>query len=432
MNITEVQLGDFQPEWFVAVAHREGFVLLESGTGHRWSIVGVDPKRQIKKWDQINKKMSSTSKNKSVFPLLNGLIGYAAYPNVTLKNTIPDLRFYEFDSLLLHDHQKRKTYITHKTAADLKRWEAVFSGATIDPPIYKTSGTLRSSVTKAQYIKKIQQIKALLAAGEVYQINYAIRFTKKFEGDPYALYLKLVYDNPSEFAAYLNCGEFQIISSSPERLFRVREGKILTQPIKGTARKRANFQFLISNFKANSKSEIPILEQKSVDPNLLALLGSEKERAELDMITDLERNDVGKICKYGTLKLKNERAILELPNLWHTYSEVEGTLSLNTTPEQVITAMFPGGSITGCPKIRVMKYIEELENLPRNIYTGSIGYISNTSSDLNMDFNITIRTALIQNGQIEYWAGGGIVADSDPEKEYEECMLKAEKFLSLL
>ncbi len=157
------------------------------------------------------------------------------------------------------------------------------------------------------------------------------------------------------------------------------------------------------------------------------------------MITDLERNDVGKICEYGKLKLNKEREVLELPNLWHCYSEVEGALRSDVGFEEVVEAMLPSGSITGCPKKRAMEYIAQLEGLPRNIYTGAIGLITDLSGQrsavsaesLEMDFNIAIRTILVKDGYLEFWAGGGIVADSDPESEYKECMLKAEKLLGL-
>ena len=184
--------------------------------------------------------------------------------------------------------------------------------------------------------------------------------------------------------------------------------------------------------------------KKGGKKSLNYLLSSEKERAELDMITDLERNDIGKICKYGTLKLAKEREVLELKNIWHTYSQVEGQLPKGIKSEEIINAMFPGGSITGCPKKRAMQYIEEFEGIPRNIFTGSIGLIHSEAGPQRsgstakrvhngvMDFNICIRTALVKNGYIEYWAGGGIVADSDPEREYDECMLKAERFLSII
>ncbi|MFC1731720.1 anthranilate synthase component I family protein [candidate division KSB1 bacterium] len=315
-------------------------------------------------------------------------VGYLAYPNVGLKNIIPSSRFYYYDELLSVDKLP---------VADQK---------------FKTSGSLQQSVTEEQYIQKIEEIKELLAAGEIYQMCYSIRFRKKFSGNPYALFLKLSKSNPVDFQAYLNCGKFQIISSSPERFFKVSDGKITTTPIKGTISKKK-------------------------EENLQYLLSSEKEQAELDMITDLERNDVGKICEYGTLKLKKEREILELKNLWHTYSEVEGKLQSDVGYQEIIDAMFPGGSITGCPKRRAMKYISQLEGLPRNIFTGSIGYISMSNdqlanSQLEMDFNIAIRTILIKDGYLEFWAGGGIVVDSEPEKEYKECLLKAEKFLGII
>ena len=334
-------------------------------------------------------------------------IGYFAYPNPSLKNIIPSSLFYAYDKLQIINPSCRRASACAPSVGGIG---------------FKTSGRLEQSVSKSEYIKKIKRIKELLAAGEVYQINFAIRFRKKFSGNPYALFLKLTEVNPVDFAAYLNCGDFQIVSSSPECLFRVKNGKITTTPIKGTMSKK------------NEK-------------NLEKLISSEKERAELDMITDLERNDVGKICEYGTLKLKKEREILELKNLWHCYSEVEGKLRLDVGPNEVIEAMFPGGSITGCPKKRAMEYISLLEGLPRNIYTGSIGYfqlgagsyelgaeskLKAPSSELQADFNIAIRTVLIKDGWMEFWAGGGIVADSDPEKEYEEALLKAEKFLGLI
>jgi len=361
------------------------------------------------------------------------LIGYFAYPNPTLKNNIPDSRFYEYDSLIC------------------RRGNVFAPTEGIENVKYKTSGKLEQSVTKSEYIKKIHQIKELLAAGEIYQMCYCIRFRKKFTGNPYALFLKLAEANPTDFSAYLNCGDFQIISNSPERFFKVENDKIITQPIKGTASKDTEHR--TQNTASHLNSEPCVL---CSDKNLKRLLDSDKERAELDMITDLERNDIGKICKYGTLQLTKEREILELKNLWHTYSQVEGQLESGFQSDQIIKAMFPGGSITGCPKKRAMEYIEKLEGLPRNIFTGSVGYISSSGAiveplrcsamvdhksatkapqkrhNWSMDFNIAIRTALVQNNHIEYWAGGGIVADSEPEKEYEECMLKAERFLGLL
>ncbi len=388
-----IQLSDFS--LFQKHAQKEGFCMLHSAgilPSEKKTIIGINP---IKKINQIPEGDEVPSLIRRGWPKagggrrLQGYIGHLAYPNPTLKNDIPSVRFYGFDSLL------------RLNTPEIRRRASACS-----PSDFKASGKLEQNVTKSQYIQKIKTIKRLLEEGEIYQLNFAIRFRKKFEGNPFALYLRMIEESPTDFSAFLNCGDYQILSASPERFFKVRNGKIITQPIKGTVSKKGGGKVL------------------------KAFLESEKERAELDMITDLERNDVGKICKYGTLRLTKEREILELKNLWHTYSEVQGDLPSNITPKQVIDAMFPGGSVTGCPKKRAMEYIEKLEGMPRNIFTGSIGYISRFITQIDM--NIAIRTALIHNGYIEFWAGGGIVYDSDPEKEYEECLLKAEKFLSLM
>ncbi len=352
---------------------KDGFCMINTGgSKEKWTRICMNPK---KVFTQL------PGRNNGQFVQ----IGYLAYPNPELANKIPNSRFYEFTKSVIHHHKKGAKIATLEYE-------------------YKSFGKLEQSVSKSEYIQKIKEVKELLAAGEIYQLNYAIRFRKKFAGNPYHLFLRLIESNATDFSAFLNCGDFQILSNSPERLFKVEKNRIITQPIKGT------------------------ISKKYGKKALAKLLASEKERAELDMITDLERNDVGKICKYGTLQLKKEREIMELSNLYHTYSEVRGDLPSGTSRAEIVKAMFPGGSVTGCPKKRAMEYIEKLEGMPRNIFTGSIFHIA----DGVMDSNICIRTALIQKGQIEYWAGGGIVADSDPEAEYEECLLKAERFLGIL
>ncbi|MFH0838138.1 MAG: anthranilate synthase component I family protein [Patescibacteria group bacterium] len=358
---------------------KEGFCMLHTGgTEQKWTKVCQRPAGVLTRLPEIKDGQAVH-------------IGFLAYPNPKLKNKIPDSRFYRFRNSIVHYHHGK---------LELKPFR----------PDYKTSGKLEQNVTRSEYIKKIKEVKKLLAAGEIYQLNYAIRFRKKFSGNPYHLFLKLIESNPANFSAFLNCGSFQILSNSPERLFRTEKNVIMTQPIKGTI--------------AKSENPKPETRKKA----LAKLLASEKERAELDMITDLERNDIGKLCEYGTLRLTKEREVMELPNLYHTYSEVRGDLPRGTTSSEIISAMFPGGSVTGCPKKRAMEYIEKLEGIPRNIFTGSVIHMAGGV----MDASICIRTALVQSGFIEYWAGGGIVADSDPEAEYSECMLKAERYLGIL
>ena len=366
-------MNDFDLSTYSEASEKEGFCLLHAGGGEtKKTKVCLRPVR-------TSKRIPARNDGQLVH------IGYLAYPNPKLANKIPDSHFYSYVRSETHRHKK---------------------GAAVAGPAagFKTSGRLEQSVTRSEYVGKIKAIKELLAAGEIYQLDYAIRFRKKFAGNPYHFFLRWIESSPADFSAFLNCGDFQILSNSPERLFRVEKNQIMTQPIKGTIGKKGGKKAL----------------QK--------LLASQKERAELDMITDLERNDVGKICKYGTLRLAEEREVMELTNLYHTYSEVRGDLPREVAGEKIVKAMFPGGSITGCPKKRAMEYIEKLEGLPRNIFTGSVVHMAGGVTDAS----ICIRTALVYKGIIEYWAGGGIVTDSDPEAEYAECMLKAEKFLSLL
>lgn len=396
---------------FHEIARKEGFVVLHSsqtGDQGQWSIVGSSQKK-LKKWLDINKILNKDPKKSSKFPLVKGCVGYLAYPNGHLKSQLPEKLFYYYNSLLLYNHKNQKGYASYEEKSDLIRWQSTLKKIPKENSLkkYRTVGALKKSVTKGEYLQKIKAIKKLLEAGEVYEINYAIRFTKKFHGNAYALFLALNKNNPAPFSAYLNAGKFQIISSSPERLLSIKKGIIKTQPIKGTVSK--------NGYKND-------------------LLNSEKERAELDMITDLERNDVGKVCEYGSVKVNTERGIMELRNLWHTYSEITGKIRKNTEIEAIMTSMFPGGSITGCPKIRAMEYIEKLEGKPRDIFSGAIGYLSGRSKgpELKADFNIAIRTILIRGETLEFWTGGGITVDSDPEKEYAECLLKAQKIIEVL
>jgi len=365
-------------------ARREGFVVLfgsAPNNENRLTMVGMNPVAKMTSWKQLEQKAATT------------LVGYLAYPNVRIRNTIPSMRFYAFDAVRCYNRFSTTSVLLLNT--------------------YSTSGRLSQSVAKLQYVRNIQKIQLLLMRGEAYQINYSIRFTKQFEGDPYGLFLKLSQTNPANFSAFTNCGAFQIISCSPERLVSVENGRITAQPIKGTI----------------AKGSTPGARERSKK----ALLSSQKDRAELDMITDLQRNDLGRICEFGSVKVSKERSLLELKNMWHTYSEITGRVRKDVELKEIMGAVFPGGSVTGCPKIRAMQHIEDLEQLPRNIFTGSIGYINNLGSrSMSADFNIAIRTILIQNGQLEFWVGGGIVADSIPEREYEECLLKAQKIIEVL
>jgi para-aminobenzoate synthetase component 1 len=245
-------------------------------------------------------------------------------------------------------------------------------------------------------------VKEYIAAGDVYQVNLSQRFEIQTTDEPYAIYERLRQFSPAPFGAYLDAGNFQILSSSPELLLRVDEhGRALTRPIKGT-RPRGN--------------------TPAEDRRLAAeLFASEKDQAELLMIVDLERNDLGRVCRYGSIQVQERHRIETHPTVFHLVATVVGQLRENTDVFDCLRSMLPGGSITGAPKIRAMQLIDELEPCRRHVYTGSLGYLG---FDGTCDLNVAIRTILCRAGRASYHVGGGIVADSDSETEYQETLAK--------
>lgn len=258
--------------------------------------------------------------------------------------------------------------------------------------------------------------------GQVYQINYTQRFTAPLHQTPFALFKRLEKRNPAPYAAFMNMGDTHIVSSSPECFIKVApiepaqsseptvsnvlmqsaaEREIVTRPIKGTIKRTLN------------EAQDRVLAQE--------LAQSAKDRSELLMIVDLERNDLGRISTFGSVKVPELFKIEAYPTLYHLVSEVRGVLNLGLTWAQILEAVFPGGSITGAPKLAAMECIAALEQVPRELYTGSIGFISISGT---AKFNIVIRTVICKGTRAWYSAGGGIVWDSDPKSEYAESLLK--------
>ncbi len=261
---------------------------------------------------------------------------------------------------------------------------------------------LESHFSRTKYLDAIRRILHYIREGDIYQVNLSQRFQTPYNGDPYGLFLKLFEINPTPFFAYLNPGPFQVISSSPERFLSLNGDGVETRPIKGTAPRGRTLE-----------------EDRS---NRESLLCSEKNRAELAMITDLLRNDLGRVCEYGSVEVKDAVQLEAYTNVFHLLSTVTGRLAKGRNVVDLLRATFPGGSITGCPKIRSMEIIDELEPTARAVYTGSIGYLG---WDGSMDMNIAIRTLLLKENRLYYQVGGGIVYDSDPQAEYEETLHKA-------
>lgn len=266
-----------------------------------------------------------------------------------------------------------------------------------------------SSMDKAAYAAAFAKIKHYLKEGDCYQVNLTQRFESPCRGDPWVAYRVLRKINAAPFSAYLNLPGVQVLSSSPERFLKVTEGKVETKPIKGTRR----------------RSSDPDEDKRLI----AALAASEKDRAENVMIVDLLRNDIGKSCSEGSVRVPELFVVESYATVHHLVSTVTGELAPDQHALDLLRSCFPGGSITGAPKIRAMEIIEELEPHRRGIYCGAIGYIG---FDGNMDTNIAIRTLVHNHGSIRFWAGGGIVNDSIMDDEYQECFDKAAALLRLL
>lgn len=368
-------------------------------------------------------------------PFTCGAVGYFSYDlknfvedltdNASDDLNIPDCILAFYDRAVICDNLDKKTYISssglpetdsdknsrrrRERLEELK--EKIFSAASGQNSrfIDSSDARLESNFTKASYMEAIEKAKDYIRKGDIYQVNLSQRFETELNMEPFRLYTRLRAVNPAPFSSFLDFGDVVIASSSPER-FLLKKGRYIeTRPIKGT-RPRGN----------DGASDL-LLERE--------LLASPKDRAEHIMILDLERNDLGRICEYGSV-LPAESMILEkYANVFHLVSTVAGTLRKDIDPIDCLLAAFPGGSITGAPKIRSMEIIDELEPVKRSIYTGAIGYIS---FDGNMDTSIAIRTFVIKGGKAYFQVGGGIVADSDPGKEYEETLHKAKGLMEAL
>ncbi|MBN2182708.1 MAG: anthranilate synthase component I family protein [Sedimentisphaerales bacterium] len=266
---------------------------------------------------------------------------------------------------------------------------------------------VRCNMDKDYYLQAFKKIKQYIYDGEVYQINFSRRFESAFDAEAIDLFCWQNHYNPSPYAVYIDGGDFHIVSASPEMYITIADGSISTKPIKGTR---------------------PRIDEAGADAvNYNELVSSEKEQAELNMIIDLERNDVARICVPGTRKVIRPRTIEQYPTVFHAVATIAGRLRDDITFSDILKAMFPGGSITGAPKIRSMEIIDETEPTARGVYTGSIGFLG---IDGGVCLNIAIRTIIIKNRKAYAQTGGGIVADSDAEAEWQETIVKARALLA--
>jgi para-aminobenzoate synthetase component 1 len=260
---------------------------------------------------------------------------------------------------------------------------------------------LRSDFTERAYWAAVERARALVASGDLFQVNLSQRFAGRFEGSPLALHERLRASNPSPFGACLVAGGSALLSSSPERFLRLEAGRVETRPIKGTRARTGD-----------PGRDAQALEELEAD---------EKERAELTMIVDVERNDLARVCEAGSVRVPRPAATEAYARVFHRVATVEGRLRAGAGLADLLRATFPTGSVTGAPKIRAMEAIAALERTGRGVYTGAIGWIG---GDGSLDLSVAIRTLSLRGGRLAYRVGGGIVYDSDPRAEYEETLAK--------
>lgn len=354
-------------------------------------------------------------------PFVGGALGYFGYdlgsviePVPQAADTgslLPDMAVGIYLWALVLDKQHQQLwYVDYRgdAASHWTRTSALFT-ATPQSKAFELSSDWQANMDKASYSKKFEQVQSYLQSGDCYQINLAQRFEASYSGDEWQAYLTLRSKNAAPFSAFLRLPQGVVLSLSPERFLQLKAGQVETKPIKGTRPRFADAQ----------------LDQQSAEE----LQAAPKDRAENVMIVDLLRNDLGKHCVPGTVKVPALFAIESFPAVHHLVSTITGTLSPSADACDLLRGAFPGGSITGAPKVRAMQIIAELEPNSRSVYCGAVGYI-NSSGD--MDTNIAIRTLVMAQSKAFCWAGGGIVADSEVNAEYEETFHKVNKILPLL
>jgi len=460
--IEEVSSPLSAPEAFEHFKDRPFSFFLDSGMDHqnlgRYSFIGSDPFLILKSrgnditldWGDRQERISgspfdvlgqmldrySIPQSPTPVPFTGGAVGYLSYdlchfierlPATAVDDLqLPECYFAFYDAVVAFDHLKGKTYIvsTGFPEADAgrrkerakQRIEGLAAILSTELPSKKSlngrampAAGMRGNFTHEDYVAAVARAREYIAAGDIFQVNLSQRFDVELSIEPYELYRRLRGINPAPFASYLNFDGVTIASASPERFLRVDGDLVETRPMKGTR---------------------PRGRTEEEDDALAAeLLASVKDRAENVMIVDLERNDLGRVCRYGTVKVRELWTLERYATVFQLTSTVEGRLREGKSRIDLLKATFPGGSITGAPKVRAMEIIDELEPTKRSIYTGSIGYLG---FDGRMDSSIVIRTFIVKDGKAYFQVGGGIVWDSDPEAEYQETLDKAKALIQAL
>ena len=385
---------------------------------------GTEQYSQADPFTLVRRELGERRINFSGLPFCGGALGYFSYdlgryveqlPTLCRDDiNMPDLAIGLYDWAVIVDHNRRRTWLiaADDFSAGASGWDELqdlFTGNDVpETAAYSVQSGLLNHTDREQYRAAFARIKRYIYDGDCYQVNLAQRFSVTVSGDSWSVYRQLRQSNPAPYACFFRLEDACVLSSSPERFISVASDLVETKPIKGTIR-RSVFAY----------------EDKALAAQLLE---SEKDRAENLMIVDLLRNDIGKNCETGSVMAPRLFALESFATVHHLVSTVTGRLARGRHALDLLRGAFPGGSITGAPKLRAMQIIEELEIWRRSVYCGAIGYVS---FDGNMDTNIAIRTLVHKDDRIYFWAGGGIVADSEHDSEYTECHIKAEAIMRL-
>ncbi|MEZ9897745.1 aminodeoxychorismate synthase component I [Vibrio breoganii] len=379
------------------------------------SQVAEDPFELLRRLQQQYLPHSHTDTH---LPFIGGWLGYFAYDlgrriedfkNIAKRDlNAPDMAVGLYEKALVVDHELKQAYWVGQNLSDNKL-PSHSQEVDIKHPSFQLETPWSANMTKSQYQRKFEAVQDYLLAGDCYQINLAQRFSAGYSGNEWQAYKTLENENKAPFSAFIRLPHNAVLSISPERFLLAHDKQVETKPIKGT-RPRFND---------------PLKDKQQRDD----LQTAEKDQAENLMIVDLLRNDIGRVSSPGSVKVPHLFEIESFPAVHHLVSTITGVLDEQYDEYDLLRACFPGGSITGAPKVRAMQIIEELEPHRRSVYCGSIGYISRCG---NMDTSITIRTLITEDQKIHAWAGGGLVADSECESEYQETLHKLGKILPVL